>query len=138
MKAFSNDKIKDKLCGGCDCTGFTPDISFIFAAPDSLTIEDDSVYPAGDSRKIVHITLTDRNAKELKSSIASDDVDDTITMNPSTLDLSEGFSIRATVVTANGCISDGMIRKVGVNTAEGVLGAWDKDYDAITIPDSES
>lgn len=138
MKAFSNDNIKDKLCGDCDCSGFTADVSFVYAAPDSLQIVDESTYGT-DSRKVVKITLVDKFGNKMVSSIAANDGDDTITMDPSSgLDTSEGFSILATVVTTAGCISDGSVHGVGVNTAEGSLGYWDKDNNAITVGTSES
>lgn len=138
MKAFSNDNIKDKLCGGCECTGFAAAISFIYAAPNTLTLSDESVYGT-DSRKIIKFTLVDKFGNKISGSMAGDDGDDSIVMDPSAgLDLSYGFSILATVVTDNGCISDGSVHEVGVNTAEGSLGYWDKDNNSGTIGTSES
>lgn len=139
MNAFSNTNIKDKLCGGCDCSDFVAAVSFVYAAPDTLTLVDESVYGSGDSRKIVKITLIDKFGNKMVSSIAAADGDDTIAMNPSaSLNLAEGFSILATVVSDKGCISDGSSHGVGVNTAAGDLGYWDKDNNALTIGTSES
>jgi hypothetical protein len=139
MNAFSNENIKDNLCGGCDCVDFAPSLGFVYddnAA--TIVVTDNSVYSAGDSRKVVQISIRDKNGDKAVSSISAADGDDAVTVSVSALDPSGGFTILATVVSANGCISDGHADFVGLNVTSGDLGYWDKDNDAITVGSSES
>lgn len=134
MKPFSNDNIKDQLCGGCDCTDFTPSVTFIYD-PEAKTIAftDASTYGTGDSRKIVHVTVYDKDGSKVLGNIAAADVDDAVTVSTATLDVSEGFTLLGTVVSANGCLSDGHAKLVGVSVTNGALGSWDKDNDSISV-----
>jgi len=132
MKGFSNANIIDKLCGGCDCAGFTPAVNYNHdGAAKTILITDASVYPAGDGRKIVHVKVIDKNGKQVVDSIAAADGDNAVSVNVATLDVSGGLTILATVVTNKGCISDGSITGVGINTNVGALGSFDKDNNAI-------
>lgn len=134
MNGFSNATIKDKLCGGCDCTGFAAAVNYTHdPAAKTILLTDASTYPTGDSRKIVHLRAIDKNGKEVRDSIAAADVDNAITLNVATLDASGGLSVTATVVTTKGCISDGRVDGVGVNTNAGALGYWDKDNNSLTV-----
>jgi len=133
MNGFSNENIVDRLCGGCECSGFTPkvDLSYV-SGTGVLTVTDSSTYPTGDSRKIVHVYARDKNAKKVISSIAAADGDGVITMDLTSLDKSEGFTIESTVVTANGCISDGHFSGLGIVATASSLGGWDKDNNSIS------
>jgi len=133
MKAFKNEDIKDDLCGGCNCTGFAPNITFTYdGETGELVITDDSDYPDGDSRKIVQIEVRDKNGDKMVDNIAADDDDDAISIDTSDdLDSSGGLSVHATVVSDKGCLSAGHIDAIGINIVAGSLGYWDKDYDAI-------
>lgn len=140
MSAFDNSNLKDNLCGGCDCTGFTPDVAFSFDAnAKTITVTDNSTYGSGDARKIAHVRVTDKNGKKAVGNIAANDGDDAITVSVADLDLSEGFRIDVTVVTTAGCISDGHAGRIGMALTAGSIGSWDKDSTSITIgTDDES
>lgn len=126
--AFDNSNLKTDLCGGCDCSGFIPSVGYTYdAGAGTIALEDNSTYGAGDSRKIVNILVDDKNGKKIAGSILEADGDDAVTVDVSTLDLSEGFVIRVTVVTVEGCISDGHAGRIGMVIAEGNIGSWDKD-----------
>lgn len=139
MGAISNSNLKTGLCGGCDCTGFIPNITFTYdAGAGTITVTDASTYGAGDSRKIVHIRVTDKDGKKVVSNIAAADGDDAVTVDVSSLDLSEGFRLDCTVVTDAGCISDGHYGRIGMISAAGTLGSWDKDSSTvIEYPDED-
>lgn len=127
MQAFSNENIKDNLCGGCDCVGFVPALSYTYnSGTGAIVVTDNSVYPAGDGRKMIHISVHDNVNAPIKSSADAG----TVNVDASTLDDSDGLAILATVVTDNGCISDGHAWNI---KATGNFGKWDKDYDAITV-----
>lgn len=134
MNAFSNENIKDKLCGGCECSGFAAALAFSYnAGASTITVTDNSTYEAGDARKIVHLKVIDKNGAEVVGNIAAADGDDAVTLSTATLDASGGFRINATVVTNNGCISDGHAEAIGISVTEGDFGYWDKDNNSITI-----
>lgn len=126
--AFDNSNLKTDLCGGCDCSGFVPSVEFTYnAGAGTIAFEDNSTYGAGDGRKIVNILVDDKNGKKIAGSILEGDVDDAQTLDVSTLDLSEGFVARLTVVTIEGCISDGHAGRIGMLIVTGNVGSWDKD-----------
>lgn len=135
MNAFDNTNLLTGLCGGCDCTGFSASITFTYnAGAGTITFTDASTYPAGDDRKIVNLRVKDKNSKTIDGNIAAADGDDAVTLNLSTLDLSEGFEAYATVVTNEGCISDGHYGRIGMTAAAaGSIGSWDKDSIGIVI-----
>jgi hypothetical protein len=134
MKAFKNDNIIDKLCGGCDCTDFVPAVSFTYdAGAKTITFTDASVYGAGNDRKIVHLGIYDKNGEKVLGNISAADGDDAVALSTATLDASGGFKLAATVVTDNGCVSDGHAEAVGIAIIAGDLGYWDKDNTALTI-----
>lgn len=131
MQAFSNDNIKDNLCGGCDCTGFVPDLSYTYnASTGAIVVTDNSTYPAGDARLVVHVSVHDNVNTPVKGSISAADGDDAITLDASDLDDSDGLKLLATVVTENGCLSDGHAWNI---KAAGNFGKWDKDYDSLQV-----
>lgn len=134
MNAFSNANIKDKLCGGCDCTGFAPAVGLnLNTGTNILTITDTTTYGTGAARKIVQIVIVDRNAKKVYANIPAADADGIITADVSTLDRSEGLTVQATVISDKGCISDGSYYGLGVLATVGSMGAWDKDFNNITL-----
>lgn len=126
--AIDNSNLKTGLCGGCECTGFVPSVAFEYnAGAGTIAFTDNSTYGAGDGRKIVNILVNDKDGKRIAGSILEADGDDAVTVNVSTLDLSEGFVARVTVVTIDGCISDGHAGRIGMLITEGNIGSWDKD-----------
>ena len=135
MNAFDNTNLKDAACGGCDCTGFVADVTFTYnAGAATITFTDASTYESGAARKIVNLRVKDKDAKTIDGSIADDDGDDAVTLDLSTLDLSEGFVAYATVLSDKGCISDGHYGKIGMTAAAaGSIGSWDKDNINIII-----
>lgn len=129
MLAFSNENIKDKLCGGCDCTGFTPRVTYAISS-NTLTVTDASTYAAGDDRKVLHASIHDKRGGKVVMAIVAGDGDDAQAVSIASLDRSEGIDMLVTVVSLEGCISDGHASNLG---ASGAAGYWDKDYDALTI-----
>lgn len=126
--AIDNSNLKTDLCGGCDCSGFVPSIGFVYdAGAGTIAFDDNSTYGAGDGRKIVNILVSDKDGKKVAGSILEADGDDAVTVDVSSLDLSEGFVAQVTVVTIDGCISDGHAGRIGMLITEGNVGSWDKD-----------
>lgn len=128
--AFDNSNLKDAACGGCDCSGFTPAATFAYnSGAHTVTVTDGSAYDAGDARKMLHARVTAvKGGKAVASSAGAPVVD------VSGLDLSEGFQVFATIVSNNGCISDGHFgNNWGTSAASGALGSWDKDSTDISI-----
>lgn len=131
MQAFKNDNLKDKLCGGCDCTDFAPAVTFDYDAnAKTIDFTDTSSYGTG-GLKIIHLYVYDRSGNKMVDSI--DTAGGTATISTATLDPSGGYSIMATVVGDGGCISDGHAEAIGISITEGALGYWDKDNDRQTI-----
>src|SRR5687768_11782604 len=106
MLAFLNENIKDKLCGGCDCTGFVPAINYALSG-NNLTVTDATTYPAGTDRSIVQIYVHDKKGNKVSGSIAAGDGDDAQVVSVAGLDRSEGLDMLVTVVSNGGCLSDG-------------------------------
>lgn len=128
MNAFSNDPIKDSLCGGCDCSDFSASLAFVYdATAHTIVVTDNSAYPSADSRKNALLVVRDGNGKKVVGNISAADGDDAVTISTAGLDTSNGLSISATVVSEGGCISDGHISNIGIHISAGNLGSWDKD-----------
>lgn len=139
MQAFKNDNIKDKLCGGCDCTDFDPSVDFAYDADaQTVVFTDNTTYGSGAARKIVHVGVYDKNGEKALDSIATGDGDNAVTVSTADLDPSGGFKLTATVVSDSSCISDGHAEAVGVSITSGSLGYWDKDNDRATLGTVES
>jgi hypothetical protein len=137
--AFDNSNLKTGLCGGCDCTGFSPVVNFSYnSGAGTITITDATTYPSGADRKIVKIRVSDKDCKIVNGNILAADGDDAVTIDVSGLDLSEGFVINASVVSDDGCISDGHFGRIGMMIATGKLGSWDQDSTGIIISDVDA
>lgn len=138
MSAFDNSNLKDNLCGGCECTGFVPNVTFVYDAnAHTITATEASTYAAGDARKIANLRVTDKNGDKVAGNISEADGDDAVTIDVSSLDLSEGFRIDATVVSTGGCVSDGHAGRIGMLITSGAIGSWDKDSRTIEIGDDD-
>lgn len=138
MSAIDNSNLINNLCGGCECTGFVPSVTFTYDSnAGTITVTDASTYPAGDARKIVNLRVSDKNGTKVAGSIAENDGDDAVTIDVSTLDLSEGYRVDATVVTTAGCISDGHAGRIGMLITNGAIGSWDKDSRTIEIGEED-
>jgi hypothetical protein len=138
MNAFSNTNIKDKLCGGCDCSGFAAALGFVYSSgAKTITFTDNTVYGSGDPRKLVQITIFDAYGAKISGSIAAGGAGSTV-ISTATLDASGGFTVKATVLSVGGCISDGHVDFVGLNVSTGNLGYWDKDNNNINVGSVES
>lgn len=136
MSAIDNSNLKTGLCGGCECTGFIPAVTFSYnSGAGTITVTEASTYAAGDARKIVNLRVSDKNGDKVVSNISEADGDDAVTIDVSTLDLSEGYRLDATVVTTAGCISDGHAGRIGMLITSGAIGSWDKDSRTIEIDD---
>ena len=138
MSAFDNSNLKDNLCGGCECTDFVPSVTFSYnAGAKTIAVTDASTYGTGNARKIVNLRVSDKNGDKVAGNIAENDGDDAVTIDVSTLDLSEGYRIDATVVSSAGCISDGHAGRIGMLITTGAIGSWDKDSRTIEIGEDD-
>jgi hypothetical protein len=129
MLAFLNENIKDKLCGGCDCTAFVPAVTYALSG-NNLTVTDATAYGAGADRSIVQIYVHDKKGNKVSGSIAAADGDDAVVVSVAGLDRSEGLDLMVTVRSNTGCISDGHASNL---QATGSAGSFDKDYDSLTF-----
>lgn len=132
MKAFSNDNIKDNLCGGCDCTGFVPAITYAYSGS-TVTVTDATAYPAGTERAIVHIAIFDEAGGKAVGTITGDDGDDAQAVSVAELDPSEGLDMLVTIVSTGNCVSDGHASNLG---ATGSAGFFDKENNSIFVGES--
>jgi hypothetical protein len=135
---FDNSNLVNGLCGGCECTGFVPAVTFVYDAnAGTITVTEASTYAAGDARKICNIRVTDKAGNKVDGNISAADGDDAVTIDVSDLDLSEGYRIDATVLANSGCISDGHAGRIGMLITEGNIGSWDKDSTTIEIGEDD-
>lgn len=138
MSAIDNSNLINNLCGGCECTGFVPSVTFSYnSGAKTITVTDASTYAAGDDRKIVNLRVSDKNGDKVAGNISQADGDDAVTISVAALDLSEGYRIDATVVTTAGCISDGHAGRIGMLITAGAIGSWDKDSRTIEIGEDD-
>lgn len=138
MSAIDNSNLINNLCGGCECTGFVPAVTFSYnSGAGTITVTEASTYAAGDARKIANLRVSDKNGTKVAGSISEADGDDAVTIDVSSLDLSEGYRIDATVVSTAGCISDGHAGRIGMLIAAGAIGSWDKDSRTIEIGEDD-
>jgi hypothetical protein len=139
MNAFDNTNLKTGVCGGCDCSGFVPSVTFTYnSGAKTITVTDATTYPATDDRKIVNLRVCDKNWKTVDGNIAAADGDDAVTLDVSSLDLSEGFVLNATVLSNGGCISDGHYGRLGMVATAGTLSSWDMDNNNLVISDVDA
>lgn len=131
MGAFDNSNLINDTCGGCDCKGFIASASFVYDPnAHTIAVTDHSTYEAGDGRKMINVRVSDKNGKKAKSGADASPV----TADVSGLDLSEGYQLFVTIVTDNGCISDGHVGNNWLTSAlSGNIGSWDRDSTKITI-----
>lgn len=106
MKAIDNSGLQT-FCHSCQVAGWAPAVTFSLAnSTKILTITDTSTYPAGDDRKALNVTVTDRFGN-VKSAQMAVDVDDAFTIDLSSgFNLAEGFVIQAMIVSNNRLIAD--------------------------------
>lgn len=121
MKAIDNSGWLS-ICGGCDCSGFVPSLAYEYDADaQTVKVTDNSDYPGGDEALIVHVYINDRFGNRIYASIdanASPAQTDTGDVDISDLDVSQGFNILATVVSAAKCIADLGVYGLGSATAD--------------------
>lgn len=110
MKAIDNSNILDypqKAPG----LGVVASVAFSYnAGTTTLTITDNSTYPAGDSRKAVNITIFDKFGGKKEAAI--DDDPNNVAINIAALNKTEGVSIIATVVSVKNGQRDGSVHDV--------------------------
>lgn len=132
MKAIDNSGFLD-VCHGCGGAGFTPGISYAFvAATKILTVTSTSAFPAGDSLKVVNLTISDRFGNSKHKSIVGPAASTTIDLSAD-FNVSLGFNIQATIVTDKRLLADLSAYDVAsvVGAASGVLGYADIETDEV-------
>lgn len=134
MKAIDNSGFLD-VCHGCGGAGFTPGISYAFvAATKILTVTSTSAFPAGDSLKVVNLTISDRFGNSKTAQITVVSVDDEVAIDLTAgFNVSLGFNIQATIVTDKRLLADLSAYDVAstVGAAAGVLGYADIETDEV-------
>lgn len=110
-----------------------PVLAFDFDADTKvLTITDNSVYPSGDSRKQIQVSVFDKNGDRVEKAFteegefvadseSSDGVANSFGVDLSTLDLTEGVAVNATIVSTLGRTSDGSVHDVATLKTTGNL-----------------
>lgn len=70
-QAFDNTNLKQGLCpGSCNIAGFTPVVTYAYdAVAKTVTVTNASTIPAGDTLKIVHLKVHDKNGGEVRGEI---------------------------------------------------------------------
>ena len=112
-------------CNNCNIAGFTPGAHFAFDGTHSLTLYDTSILPAGVNFIKAKYKASDKFGNSVQGEVALSGSGHTVVLNTSTLNVTKGVDIRATVI-ADGIIADGGIYCVSLNAAiSGVLATWD-------------
>jgi hypothetical protein len=97
-----------------------------------LTITDNTTYPSGDSRKQINVEVYDRfggkieksftqEGEYLQDSESSDGVSNSFGLDLQTLNLTEGVSVSATLVSTNGLNSTGSVHDVATLKTTGSI-----------------
>lgn len=98
-----------------------------------LTIADNSTYPSGDSRKQINVEVYDKFGGKIEKSFtqegeyegddseSSDGVAGSFGIDLQTLNLTEGVSVNATIVSLLGRTSDGSVHDVVTLKTTGTL-----------------
>lgn len=85
---------------GTGTAGFTPAISFSYdSVGESISVQDDSTYPAGDGIAAINVTVADHSGAKVHGQITVTGVGGAINLDVSGLDPYEGFSISAHITT---------------------------------------
>jgi len=110
MKAIDNSNVLDypqKAPG----LGVAASVAFSYnSGTTTLTITDNSTYPAGDSRKAVNISVFDKFGGKIEAAIGV--APNNVAINIATLNKTEGVSVIATVVSAKNGQRDGSVHEV--------------------------
>ena len=106
-------------------TGFAPVVTWAYSSP-SITFTDGSSFPSADSFKIINCTVTDNEGNQVTGAINA--ASGTAVVNCSTLVQTSPWRVNATVVSTNGCISDGGQSGIGpaVTISSGSVGNFTK------------
>lgn len=114
-------------------TRLAPALAFDYdSATKVLTIADNSVYPSGDSRKQIQVSVFDKfgasvekafteEGEFVNDSESSDGVANSFGVYLGDLNLSEGASVNATIVSTLGRTSDGSVHDVATIKTTGTL-----------------
>ena len=113
MNAINNSGLLNPI-GVIGTGAFAPSGTYAYnSGAATVTVTDTSTYAAGDSLKILHIYITDTDGTvEYKKITAGGG---NVVADVSELDLSGGFNINCTVVTAFRYIGDMSAFQIGVN-----------------------
>jgi hypothetical protein len=63
MKAFNNDNLVAKLCGGCSCDAFNPVVNYAVGTS-TVVITQSTTFDAGDGLNAVLVAVYDKNGRE--------------------------------------------------------------------------
>lgn len=122
IQAFSNEELKSGLCGNCDCSGFVPVITFVYApGTPSITFTEDSDLPVGDDLAAVNITVTDKDGNREQGQITV--AGGNVVISLTGFNLGDKLDIIATVVTDGECTAEMSYYNLETGTTEGELNA---------------
>lgn len=111
MRAIDNSAVLDLYYNSCSNGELEPAVDYAYDADGAtLQVNDTSAYGAY-ARKRVNIYATDVNGDTVTDSMSSGV--STKTLDVSSLDPSEGFNLRVTVVSSSGDIADLSAYKIG-------------------------
>jgi hypothetical protein len=109
-------------------TGFTPAVTYTYnSSTGAVVITDGSTIPAGDTLKKVHLRLSDKFGKEVRGIITATGGGGALTLSASTLNVSKGLILHATVLTTNNIAADGSFHNL---LAAGAIAGWDTQKNA--------
>lgn len=86
---------------------------------DTITFTDNTTYPDGDSRKIVDIELFDYFGNKAAGSVANATVGNKVAVSVAAFDTARGITAQVRVVSTNGLVKDGSIRKIANSLSTG-------------------
>jgi hypothetical protein len=95
-------------------------VGFVYdATAKTIVVTDNTTYPSGDSRKLVHVEVFDYFGGRVQGDILAADSDNAITINVATLNNSRGFALSVLVVSTKGKRKDGSQFKISNSISTG-------------------
>ncbi|MDV2459894.1 hypothetical protein CMU99_16375 [Elizabethkingia anophelis] len=131
MNPFENKALKG-FCG-CNVSGFQPAVSYALdASTKKLTVTDASVFSAGDSFKSINVWAIDSEGNEVKGHISAAAGNAVLDLSTD-FNISDGFTITATVVSTKRSVADLSVRGVGLalKASNGTLNNVDVEPDSL-------
>jgi hypothetical protein len=117
MEAINGTELRKGLHYGANNPDFIPKVSCKVNA-DIIEIDDESVFPNGDTLKIIQIRLTDKNGKKESAAIKFPDAKAQIPLDKIN---NSNFDLAITIVSKKGCKADMGIYNLNLNSGTVLL-----------------